>query len=180
MLKSTLDSKDVIIDGLGRIPALLQRSLEGLTEDQLSFLPSEQCNSIAWLAWHLTRVQDHHLSDLAGRQQAWVADGWHEKFGKPAEPNDTGQGYTPEQVAAVRVSEPRLLLDYNRAVYDRSVAYVQGLSPADLDRELNEPRWNPLPTVGVRLVSVLSDNVQHLGQISYLRGLIENRRWFPA
>jgi len=175
-----MDSKDVIIEGLGRIPQLLQRSLEGLTAEQLRFRPAENCNTIAWLAWHLTRVQDHHLSGLAGLDQAWIADGWHAKFGKPADPNDTGQRYTAEQVAAVRPDGPQLLLDYNQAVYKRSVAYAEGLTQKDLDRELDEPQWNPLPTVGVRLVSVLSDNIQHAGQISYLRGLIENRRWLPA
>ena len=65
-----MDSKDVIIEGLGRIPQLLQRSLEGLTAEQLSFRPAENCNTIAWLAWHLTRVQDHHLSGLAIREKA--------------------------------------------------------------------------------------------------------------
>ena len=148
-----MDSKDVVVEGLGRIRGLLGMSLKGLTAEQLAFRPSEQANSIAWLAWHLTRVQDHHLSALAGREQAWVADGWHARFGKPADPNDTGQ---------------------------RSVAYVQTLSAADLDRVLNEPQYNPLPTVGVRLVSVCSDNLQHAGQIAYLRGLIEDKRWFPA
>jgi len=175
-----LDSKHVIIEGYSRIPQLLARSLDGLTADQLHFRPAENCNTIAWLAWHLTRVQDHHVSDLAEREQAWIEDGWHARFGKPADPADTGQRYTAEQVAAVRVDGPQILLDYNQAVYKRSVGFIEGLEPRDLDRELNEPQWNPLPTVGVRLVSVLSDNLQHAGQISYLRGLIENRRWLPA
>src|SRR5712692_5785685 len=175
-----MDSKDVLIDGYGRIPRSLSMALEGLTAEQLTYRPTEQANSIAWLAWHLTRVQDHHLSDLAGREQAWIADGWHAKFGKPADPADTGQRYTPEQVAAIRPADPSLLLDYHNAVYQRSVEYVQTLSPADLDRVLYEPQWNPMPTVGVRLVSVISDNTQHAGQVAYLRGCIENRHWFPA
>ncbi len=175
-----MDPKDVIVDGLGRIPRVLNLALDGLSAEQLTFRPSEQTNTIAWLAWHLTRVQDHHLSDLAGREQAWIADGWHARFGKPPDPTDTGQRYTPEQVAAIRPANPQLLLDYHNAVYQRSVAYVQTLSPNDLDRELNEPQWNPLPTIGVRLVSVIADNLQHAGQVAYLRGLIEDRRWFPA
>jgi uncharacterized damage-inducible protein DinB len=175
-----MDSKDVIVEALGRIRGLLSMSLDGLTAEQLAYRPSEQANSIAWLAWHLTRVQDHHLSALAGREQAWVADGWHARFGKPADPNDTGQRYTPEQVAAIRPEGPQILLDYHEAVYQRSVEYVQTLSAADLDRVLNEPQYTPLPTVGVRLVSVCSDNLQHAGQIAYLRGLILDQRWFPA
>jgi hypothetical protein len=129
-----MDSKDVLIDGYGRIPQLLGMALDGLTAEQLAYRPTEQANSIAWLVWHLTRVQDKQVSDLAGREQAWIVDGWHARFDKPA----------------------------------------------DLDRELNEPRWNPLPTVGVRLVSILSDNLQHTGQTLYLRGCIEDKHWYPA
>jgi uncharacterized damage-inducible protein DinB len=175
-----MDSKDVVVEALGRIRGLLSMALDGLTAEQLAYRPTEQANSIAWLAWHLSRVQDRHLSALAEREQAWIADGWHARFGKPADPQDTGQRYTPEQVAAVRPQSPQLLLEYHDAVYQRSVAYVQTLSPADLDRVLNEPQYTPLPTVGVRLVSVCADNLQHAGQISYLRGCIEERHWYPA
>lgn len=175
-----MDAKDIVIDGLGRIQQILHRSLNGLTAEQLVYRPTDQANSIAWLAWHLTRIQDGHVSDLAGRPQAWVADGWHARFDKPADPKDTGQRYTPEQVAAIRPDGPQVLLDYHDAVYQRSVEYLRGVSPADMDRVLNEPQYDPLPTVGVRLVSVISDNTQHAGQAAYLRGCIEGKRWYPA
>jgi len=175
-----VNSSDVLADGYGRIQQMLHRTLDGLTPDQLIYRPSENANSIAWLVWHLTRIQDHHLSALAGREQAWTADGWHARFGKPADDQDTGQRYTPEQVAAIRPESVQLLLDYHEAVYQRSLEYVRGLKDEDLDRVLNEPQWNPMPTVGVRLVSVINDNTQHAGQAAYLRGLIEDKRWFPA
>jgi hypothetical protein len=175
-----MDSKDVVIDALGRIQRILSMSLEGLSAEQLTYRPTVQANSIAWLGWHLTRVQDKQISDLAARPQAWIADGWHSRFDKPADPLDTGQRYTPEQVAAVRPAYPSLLLDYYDAVYQRSVANLQNVSPTDMDRVLDEPQNNPLPTVGVRLVSIAADNLQHAGQIAYLRGLIEDRRWYPA
>lgn len=175
-----MDARDLLVDAFGRIKETMHLTLNGLTAEQLAWRPDEQSNSIAWLAWHLTRVQDDHVSDLAGQQQAWVADGWHARFDRPAEPDDTGFGYTAEQVAAIRPTEPRLLLDYYDAVHQRTVAYVDRLTAEDLDRELDEPRWNPRPTVGVRLVSVVMDDGQHLGQIAYVRGLLEGRHWFPA
>src|SRR5688572_28702585 len=125
-----MDSPDVIADALGRIRRTLSITLDGLTPDQLAYRPTDQANSIAWLAWHLTRIQDHHLSSLAGREQAWTADGWHARFDKPADAEDTGHRYTPEQVAAVRPADPQVLLDYYDAVYERSLAYLQTLSPA--------------------------------------------------
>lgn len=175
-----MDSKDVVIDGLGRVQDSMATCLKGLGAEQLAHRPSEQANSIGWLAWHLTRVQDHHLSDLAQQPQAWIAEGWHARFDKPADPNDTGFKYSAEQVAAVRPSGSQVLLDYHAAVHTRSVDYLRHLSAPDLDRVLDEPRWNPPPTVGVRLVSVVTDCLQHAGQMAYIRGLLEERHWFPA
>lgn len=175
-----MEPKDVIIEGFERIRGLLTRTLADLTVEQLTFKPHPEANTIAWLTWHLTRVQDNHLSQMVERQPLWIADGWHAKFGKAADPKETGMGHGPDQVAAIRPDGPRLLLDYHQAVYEQSVRTVQALSAADMDRVLDDPRFNPPPTVGVRLVSVLSDNLQHAGQAAYVRGCVEGRRWFMA
>lgn len=172
-----MESKDVIIEAFGRIRGLLATCLDGLNAEQIAHRPGEEMNSIAWLAWHLTRVQDNHVSSLAGRDQAWVADGWHAKFGRPADTRDTGHGHMPEQVASISPSDPKLLVDYHEAVYQRSLAYLGSLTPAALDTVVDDPRFNPPPTVGARLVSVIADNLQHAGQMNYVRGWIENRRW---
>ena len=106
--------------GLERVQAILHRVMDGLTLEQLLYQPKEGCNSIAWLAWHLTRVQDHHLSDLAEIPQAWVSEGWHVVFDMTPDPTNTGSGHTPEQVAAFRPPDGAALLGYHDAVYKRS------------------------------------------------------------
>ena len=175
-----MDCKDLVLDGFSRIHGIVNMSLKNMTAEQLVYRPEEQANTVAWLAWHLTRVQDDHVSDLADCEQAWIADGWHAKFGKPAERKDTGFRYTAERVLSIKPDGPQLLLDYHNAVYERTCEYLRRVSCSDMDRVLNEPQWNPMPTVGVRLISVISDNTQHAGQIAYLRGIIERRHWFPA
>lgn len=166
-----MEAKDLMLEALGRIRSVLHRSLTDLTLDEIHRQPQAGANSIAWLAWHLTRVQDVSISGLAGLEQAWVSQGWHAKFDLAPDPDYDGYGHTPAQVAAFRVPAVQTLLDYHESVQERSKTYVSGLAPADFDRTLNEPQWHPLPTVGVRLVSVLSDNLQHAGQAAYLRGL---------
>lgn len=173
-----MDCKDLIVDGLNRVEESMKMALDGLTEDQLAFRPVEHANSVAWLAWHLTRVQDDHVSELAGRPQAWIQDHWHERFNRPGDLDDTGFGHTPQQVASLRPEGPGVLLDYFGVVHLRSMEYVQGLTCADMDRVIDR-RWDPPVTVGVRLVSVVNDCTQHVGQMSYIRGLIEGRRWLP-
>jgi uncharacterized damage-inducible protein DinB len=130
-----------------------------------------RANSIAWLVWHLARVQDDHVSDVAGTEQAWTADGWMERFGLPFEAADTGFGHTDEQVSAVRVDDPDLLTGYLDAVHQRTVSFVSGLSDADLDRVV-DTRWDPPVTLGVRLVSVIDDDLEHLGQAAFTKGLL--------
>jgi len=175
-----MDHRDLLRDAFGRIEGTMRLCLGGLAPQQLVYRPSEQANSLGWLAWHLTRVQDDHVSELANQPQAWIAEGWHARFGMPADPTDTGFGDGPEQVAALRPAGAQVLLDYYAAVHQRSIAYIERVTAAELDRVLDEPQWDPPPTIGVRLVSVVADCLQHLGQMAYLRGLIEDRHWFPA
>jgi len=170
------DCKDLIIDGLNRVEEDLRQALEGLSADQLAFRPAEHANSVAWLVWHLTRVQDHHVADMAGRPQTWIEGGWHQRFGRPANANDTGFGNSPQDVASLRPEGPDVLIEYHAAVHARSVEYVATLSCQDMDR-IVDTRWNPPVTAGVRLMSVINDCTQHAGQASYVRGLIEGRKW---
>ena len=169
--------KGLLTDGYDRILGVLERSLKGLTGDDLKWQPHTDTNSIGWLAWHLTRVQDDHISSLAGEEQLWTKDGWHAKFNRPPDPKNRGFGHTPEQVAAFESPDVETLLAYHRAVLERSKRYFLTLSDDDLDRELDEPQYQPFPTVGVRLISVLADNLQHAGQVAYVRGLLQGIGW---
>ncbi len=172
-----MEWNDMLSDGYNRIVDVMERVLKGLNEEDLNWQPSPDCNSIGWLAWHLTRQQDAQISSLAGEEQLWTKDGWHAKFNRPSDPRDVGFGQTPEQVAAFKSPNVDTLLAYNKAVVERSKAYFNTLSKTDLDRELNEPMFQPLPTVGVRLISIMDDSVLHAGQAAYIRGLRQGRGW---
>ncbi len=163
--------RDLIVDGYDRLPELMRETLSGLGVADLNRQPHPDCNSIGWTAWHLTRVQDSQIADLMGAEQLWTKDGWHRKFKRPADPDDTGYGHTPEQVRAFESPGAATPLDYLRATVQRTKRYLARLSPSALDRKLDEPWFTPRPTVGVRIVSILADCHQHAGQAAYLRGL---------
>jgi hypothetical protein len=169
-----MECRELILDGLARTEEGLRRTLEGLSAEQLAWRPTEQANSIGWLVWHLTRVQDEHVAELADRPQAWLEDGWHARFGRPADAHDTGYGHGPSEVASIRPDGTAVLLDYHAATYRRSVAYLQTLSCSDLDR-IVDTRWDPPVTAGARLISVVDDCAQHMGQSGFLRGLLPTR-----
>ena len=171
-----MEGTAMVIDSLGRIQNTIRRVLNGLPEEHLHYRPTPDANPICWLIWHLTRVQDHHMSDLLGVEQLWTADGWHAKFGLPADIKNTGTRHTVEDVASVR-ADAETLQGYYDAVYERSQEVLNALSPEDLDREINEPQYTPLPTIGVRLASIISDNTQHAGQAMYVRGMLQGLGW---
>ncbi|MGB5759783.1 MAG: DUF664 domain-containing protein [Acidimicrobiales bacterium] len=165
-----MDVGDLLIELYGRIGPLVQRAVDGLTADQLRQSPAEGANTIGWLVWHLTRVHDHHVAEILDVDQLWVADGWAGRFGLDADPSDIGYGHTAAQVAGVRPESPQLLLDYFEAVDNRTRSMLERLSGSDLDRIVDR-RWDPPVSLGVRLVSIADDCLQHVGQACYLRGL---------
>ena len=167
-----MQSRDLLIYAYEQIQNTLRRAIEGLDAEQLTQRMGPEANTIAWLAWHLIRVQDDHVADVAGREQAWTAEGWADRFGLPFDESETGYGFSPDQVAQVRVESADLLLEYAADVHARTVDFLRGLSDSDLDRVV-DTRWDPPVTLGVRLVSVLSDDLQHIGQAAYVRGLLE-------
>ena len=169
-----METRDVFTDAYERINQGVHRVTEGLDEAALAYRPDSEANSIGWLVWHLLRVQDHHIADIAGTGQAWIEDGWAERFGMTADPEDHGYGHTSEQVAAVRIPDPQLLRDYADAVHARTLRYVDSLDAAELER-IVDTRWDPPVTAAVRLVSVIGDDLQHIGQAAYIRGLYERR-----
>ncbi|MEU3980727.1 DUF664 domain-containing protein [Streptomyces sp. NPDC026672] len=165
-----MHAKDILIDGYGRIQEEVHAVVEGLGPDGLNARPTPDANSIAWLIWHLTRVQDDHLADAFGLEQVWTGQGWQKRFGLDLPRQDTGYGHTPAKVAKVRVDSGDLLTGYYDAVHEQSLAALRPLAAKDLERVVDE-RWDPPVTLGVRLVSVLSDDLQHVGQAAFLRGL---------
>ncbi len=169
--------QNLMLDVFGRIQEALEHALDGLPPDLLDKLPKADCNSIGWLAWHLIRVHDAQVADLMGEEQLWTNDGWCHKFNRPADPKDSGFGHGPDDVAAFRSPEIKVILDYNRAVVTRTQEYLKSLDHKELDRKLDEPWWTPVPTVGVRLVSILADCLEHAGQAAYVRGLLQGKGW---
>lgn len=161
---------EVLADAYGRVLENGLAVVDGLTPEQLAARPAPDANTIAWLVWHLARVQDDHVAEVAGTAQVWTEQGFAERFGLDLDDADTGYGHTAEQVAAVRATADDLAA-YLRATHAASTAYLATVGPDDLDRVVDE-RWDPPVTLGVRLVSVVDDGAQHVGQAAYVRGLL--------
>jgi hypothetical protein len=162
---------DLLVEAFDRLPELVRSTVEGLTPEELSWSPAPSANSIGWLVWHLARVQDHHVADLLDTDQIWVSGDWAGRFGLDPDAENTGYGHTAAQAAEVRPDGPDALTGYFDAVAARTRDLLGALKADDLDRVVDE-RWDPPVTLGVRLVSIVNDDDQHIGQAAYVRGLL--------
>jgi uncharacterized damage-inducible protein DinB len=170
-----MNTAELLIDALSRVRESVHETVQDLDAQELAYRVDERSNSICWLVWHLTRVQDDHIAGVVEQEQIWTSGGWVERFNLPFPPHEIGYGHSSEAVGAVQVSSPDILTGYYDAVHDRTAQFLQGLNDIDLDRVVDES-WDPPVTLGVRLVSVINDDTQHVGQAAFVRGVIERMR----
>lgn len=163
---------DVLLDLYSRVRHSVRRAGDGLSAEHLAVRIDPDANSIGWLLWHIARGEDEQIADVAGREPVWTADGWDARFDLPV--GGSGYGHTSEQVGQVRGFDADLVLAYYDAVHERSLAFIRGLAEEDLDRVVDEG-WDPPVTLGVRLVSIADDGIQHAGQAAFVRGVLDRR-----
>jgi hypothetical protein len=163
-----MDTHDLLVDSFGRIEETYADIADGLEDELLHHRPGGTGNPVGWLLWHLARVQDDHVAGITGEAQVWPT--WQDRFGLALDVGDIGFGHTSEQVDSVRITDPGLLTGYHAEVHQATLRCLDGLDDAGLDRIVDR-RWDPPVTAGVRLVSVIGDCLQHLGQAAYVKGL---------
>ena len=169
-----MNESETFIELFDRVAEHVHSVVDGLSAADLVWSPAPAANSIGWLVWHLTRVQDDHVADLLDAEQLWASGPWAPQFGLVADPANTGYGHTADESAAVRPANAEVLVAYYDAVAARTKAFLERLTPDELDRVVDE-RWDPPVTMGVRLVSIADDDIQHAGQAAYVRGLLATR-----
>jgi len=156
----------------------MEKVLDGLTTDDLHKRPSPGANPIGWLCWHTIRSCDRFLGDAVLGNQLWIKDGWHKKFNRAPDLNDTGFGHSDAQVDALKIPDTETLLAYEQAVKKSLFGYLQGLTEKELDREAaNSIRPGTTTTVHARLAATLL-NLQHVGAAAYVRGIIKEQGWY--
>ncbi|WP_084613950.1 mycothiol transferase [Nakamurella lactea] len=166
-------ARAILRDAFDRVAEQVSAVTDGLSTDDAKWRPDPGANSIAWLIWHLTRVQDDHLADLAGTDQLWTNDGWHTRFSLPFDAAETGYGQSSDQVGQV-VVDPADLAGYQQAVHRATLEYLDTLTEAELERVV-DTRWDPPVTASVRLVSIVNDCTEHVGQAAYVKGMLGRR-----
>jgi hypothetical protein len=158
--------RELLRDSFTRLIEHVDELTDGLTAEQANYRPSPSANSIAWLIWHSARVQDIQLAPIAGVEQVWTAGGWVDRFGLDLPRNDSGYGHGPTEVVKVQASAD-LLAGYYHALHDMTLDFVARVTGDDLEKVIDH-NWDPPVTASARIVSIIDDCAQHLGQAAYL------------
>lgn len=167
------DGTALVRDLLRRIADEVAAVLDGLDPSLLDARPAGGTNSIGWLLWHLTRSHDRNVSELRGRPQLWLTHGWHARFDRAPDPTDTGYRHSTAEAAGFRSPRPETLAGYHRAAVAMIEDYLDGGD--DPYRRVHSPTLGDEATVHARLVGVLADGLQHVGQAALLKGLARRR-----
>jgi hypothetical protein len=170
-----------IVDLFEWIANDVETVLKGLSVDDINKQPKPDANSIGWLCWHLTRSEDRAVIDLMGQQQLWIKDKWHARFNRAPDPTETGVHHTTEQAASFVAPDAQTLIDYHRAVLEQTKQYVLSMLTEDeFDRTFDKPTYPEVATVRRRLLGIIKESFEHVGQAAYVRGQITGKGWLPA
>ncbi len=169
-----MELRELLTDLFERVAEHIDEAVSGLDVEALHTAPEPGSNPITWLVWHLTRVQDHHVAEIIGEEQIWMSGNWAPRFGVEPDPDNTGYGHSWDDVLTIRVESAAVLIEYYEAVAAKTRELLERTTPTDLDRVVDK-RWNPPVTLGVRLVSIVDDDIQHAAQATYVRGLLDRR-----
>jgi uncharacterized damage-inducible protein DinB len=169
-----MELNELLADLFGRITEHVHEAVDGLDIEALCTPLANGANPIGWLVWHLTRVQDDHIAEILDEPQVWTSSDWAQRFGLPADPGNTGYGHSDDEVRTIRPESAEALIEYYEAVAIRTSQLLERTTPSDLDRVVDD-RWDPPVTLGVRLVSIADDDIQHAGQACYVRGILKRR-----
>ena len=172
-------TSDLLVEVLQRIESDLTDVLADVTADELRFRPGGTGNPVGWLAWHIARITDEldlleQIAAIAGAESMWTAEGWVARFGLPVDPFDTGYGHSSEEVDAATCADRQLLVGYARATFQACRELLIRLDDEEWEQVI-DCSYRPPVTVRVRVVSVIGDCWQHIGQASYAVGLARSQ-----
>ena len=168
---------EFVIRVLDDVHSELQQTLDGMDLEQLMWRPAPQSNSMAWIAWHIARLQDARAETLSGDEQLWISGGWHARFGLHPGPGNSGRGHSDDDVNAVRPESAECLGEYTSAAHAYLRRYIAELPDVEATTLVTGSSGDS--SVSALVFRAVHGGLAHVGQLMYVRGLVEKRHWFP-
>jgi len=161
-----MDAKELLLRSLDESQGHLTKALDGLTQDEATWSPSLESNSIAFILWHTVRVEDFFTNRVIRHgKELYEAEGWQDKLGTPVK----AYQLTVEELQAWRAPKLETLREYANSVRQSTLAFLKSISPERLS-EVPRPDRSP-DSIGTTLGHLSTEIALHVGQITYLRGM---------
>ena len=164
--------KEFIRNSVDQHYASMVRTVQDLSLKELSWTPDPEAMTIGFLTWHYARTLDRWIhSRVLESLQLWE-QGWASQFGRePPDPNDTGYGFTAQQVQDFQPPAASVLLSYAQAAKDKTLELLEKLDDESLEKvTIVNPRGGQI-NLATMFQQLIWESNQHGGQIAYIRGL---------
>jgi hypothetical protein len=164
-----MELKDYILMEVEGLKRGSSRTLDSLKQSEITWRPACGCNSIGLILFHIIKSEDSCVQErLRGKPLIFETGKWYQKLNLPKE--EAGAHYTVDQVNAFPVPDLKDMLAYLDAVRANTLEYLKSLTAADLDRKITMAHFGEI-SVAAFFSVITSHSSQHMGEISYLRGL---------
>lgn len=172
-----MDLRDFVIRSMDRARLVTVELVRDLTPQELLWQPGPKANHVAFLLFHIFRVEDSNLHAwVTEADQVWEEESWSDPIVLPSPDAShsqnwtTGNGWTSKEVGGWEPPPLEKLLAYGAAVRRVSVERIRAL---DLERLEEIPRPDR-PTMAIRdyLNRASHHEVGHNAQIDYLLELM--------
>lgn len=174
------DPIDLVVQRSKLLRQFVLKLVDGLTDEQMSFRPAPTAHSIGWTLWHIARCADRFNADIPsadGRTQKeiWGREGLTKKWGLTEAllgTNGMGTGVDDAVAATLQPPAKDALLDYTTRAF---AALDETVGTIDAQRWQTEHTSifasTPVP-VGRSLISSISHDSRHLGEMEFVKGLL--------
>ena len=163
-----MDAKPLVKALLARNHEVLEGTMAGVENEHAHWAPSGKALPLGALYVHVVTAEDFFIQSLLkGGAPLWDST-WKGNMGLSEPRPPRGQPWE-EWARRVRMDISKVR-EYGKAVYGATDAYVDGLSEADLAKDI-EFMGNKMPLVNFFLGVMCTHCANHAGEISTLKGL---------
>ena len=126
---------ELLLDSLRRRMAamhgLYYQATSTMDADHVNHVEREGTLPIAFSLFHYTNMEDASFMLITGLPPVWN-DSWQDRV--QVSVNDHGKHRTVDEMMAQRIGDYVAFCEYQRAVFDRTEAYLAHLDPTELTR----------------------------------------------
>tara|TARA_Y100000590_G_scaffold224527_1_gene253913 strand:- start:3392 stop:3916 length:525 start_codon:yes stop_codon:yes gene_type:complete len=166
-----MNINDLIKNNIERLHRDIEEAIEGLTSEEIHWVPSDSFNHIAFNLWHYVRTEDNLIRFVIQerRPTIWIEQDWYSKF--ELDRISQGTGMPTDEANAIRINYLDQFCEYMTEVWKSTSEYLSGASEADLAKEFIIRSFGEISAAQIITEILLTHGFTHVGEILMLKKL---------